>query len=564
MRRMPSSKSVAVCPNLPGALGLGLALACGGDNRGASDAFGTSSTGMPAGSGTQGEPSGSGTAGPAGTQGSTDGESDGNESTTGSIPSDDSGDGVRFDLDPDGPTPGDTPGEHRTCGEGEFLFVVPYQLPPDPSRGTIDCSGGSVTQADVVLNLDTSNSMQSMIDGVRASFGQIVHDLAAEIPNIAFGVGGFEDFPGCAQAGAPGDIPWYLVHRVMTVSTPAGIASIEAELGKLYADQGGDGPESSYQALHEIATGEGIQEGGANVPAFNPATAPPMVPPAGETVGDIGGVGFRPGSLPITILATDTSGHNCESWPENNYTCGMAGASTCNQAIQEMVAIGGRVIAMVPGLPFGIPPSLIPAAEVELAKVYDEIKYTVIGTGGVVPASAWSIGGAPRPAGCAPDQCCTLENGAGRAPEPSGECPLVFRLGGEWMGVGDSVATAIKVLARGGSFDIGAQIQDDPSDGVDAVAAFVDHVETSGSNTAPCTTGHMTQDSNGDGHDDRFLNLTTGQSVCFDLIPKKNLTVPATSDEQRFKAYLDIQASGITSVGRIEVTFIVPPAITPE
>ncbi len=531
------------------------ASACGGD-RGSGSPFEASSA---ASADTQGGSDRGGSTG-AGTQGSTD--TDGGADSGGSTgpgTSDDAAaadDGIRFDLDPDGPTPPDTPGEHRTCGEGEFVFVVPYQLPPDPSRGTVDCAGGSVTQADVVLALDTTNSMQSFVNSIRSSFVQLVRDLGAEIPNIAFGAGGFEDFPGCGEAGSPGDIPWYLVHRVMTVSTPEGIASVENRIGAMVADNGGDGPESVHQALYEIATGQGVSQGGANVPPFDAISAPPMPIPAGESLGDIGGVGFRAGSLPIVILGTDNKGHNCEPWPDNNYTCGMT-VATCDRAIEELTDIGARVIGMTPGVPPGTPAFLVADWEAIVAGAEEEMRYVVEGTGGVVPPSAWSMGAA-RPTGCSPDQCCTLENGAGRAPEASGQCPLVFRVG--LNDVGNAIAPAIKVLAKGGSFDIGARIQDDPSDAVDAVAEFVNYIETSSSSTAPCTGAHATEDRDGDGHHDWFLNLTTGESVCFDLIPKKNLTVPATEDEQRFKAYLDIQANGVTSVGRVEVTFIVPPA----
>jgi len=529
--------------------------------------FGDSAADGSGGGGTVGSGSGSASASGTDTQGSGGGDADtgghtGQDSSDEDA-GDDGSDGVRFDL-PTGGNPGaDIPGEHRTCGEGEFVFTVPYQMSPNPSRGTIDCAGGSVTQADVMFSLDTTASMQVVIDNARASLAQIVRDLGTEIPNIAFGVGGFDDFPDCGNSGVPGDVPWYLAHRVMTVATPQGIASVEAALGTMRAENGGDEPESAYQALHEIAIGRGIVGGGASVPPFNPANAPPVAGVAGEAVGTIGGVGFRSGSLPIVVMATDTQNHNCEPWPINNYMCGVA-AATCDQAIQDLVGIGARVIALMRGIPTGLPPDLISLAEAELEALHQEMKYVVTPTGGVVLPSAWSIGGMARPAGCAPDQCCTLEGGAGRPPEPDGTCPLVFRMGSDWMGLGDSVATAIKVLAKGGSFDIGANIEDDPSDAVDAVAEFVDYVETSSSSMAPCTGGHATEDSNGDGHHDRFVNLTTGESVCFDLIPKTNVTVPATSDEQRFKAYLDIQGSGVTSLGRIEVTFVVPPAITPE
>ena len=558
-----SIKLACIVPTTIGALGL----ACGSE-RGSMDAFGASA-GTGTASGAEGGPGGGSAAGTGGAEGNSEGSGgmdtveDGGGPGPGSGPVDDGGedtsDEFRFDLpDADADPGGNTPPEQKTCGEGGFVFNVPYQRPPDPSRGTIDCSGGSVTKADVVLSMDTSSSMQSMINGVSASFSEIVADLGAEIPDIAFGAGWFRDFPVCGMAGASGDQPWMLVHRVMTVSTPAGLDSVQSSL-RMTADGGGDGPESAYQALHEIATGQGVAIGGATVPPFNGATAYPTPPPAGERVGDIGGVGFRSGSLPIVVVATDTKSHNCASSPENDYPC--SGAATCGQATQELIDIGARMIALLPA------PLLVPgfeaALEAEWAKTEGEFKNVAIPTGGVVAPSAWSIGGATRPAGCAPDQCCTGADATGRPPEPDGQCPLVFRMGTNWMGVGASITTAIKVLAKGGSFNISAAIEDDPSDTVDAVAEFVDYIEASASNTPPCTGGHMTDDSDGDGHSDRFINLTTGESVCFDLIPKPNVTVPGTDVEQRFKAYVDIQGSGVTSLGRIEVTFVVPPWVTP-
>ena len=110
----------------------------------------------------------------------------------------------------------------------------------------------------------------------------------AEIPDAAFGAAGFGDFPIYDGANSQYDVPYYLVHRIMTARTADGLADVTTSfqyksiitdgLGPWFAAmRGGDEPEQGWEALRQAATGIGLTYpdayGGTEmVPPFNPAT----------------------------------------------------------------------------------------------------------------------------------------------------------------------------------------------------------------------------------------------------------------------------------------------------
>ncbi|MGN6110095.1 MAG: VWA domain-containing protein [Kofleriaceae bacterium] len=138
-----------------------------------------------------------------------------------------------------------------------------------------------------------------------------------------------------------------------------------------------------------------------------------------------------------------------------------------------------------------------------------------------------------------------------------GNAPLVF------SGAGTNAAAAIQqgilALANGLPLDINAVSADDPSDSVDAIAAFVDHLETLQLGTAQCANGLNDIDTNGDSYDDKFLQVRTGTPVCWKVVSKKNTTVPATDEPQLFRATISVYGDGVTQLDKRNVFFLVPP-----
>lgn len=460
----------------------------------------------------------------------------------------DAGESSRTNADTDGDGASDlieeaagtdpTNGADNPQANGDFVFIVPYQAPPSPTDDTLDFAT-DISQADVAFSVDNTGSMNDEINNIKASLSSLVTSIRGQIPNTGFAVTAYRDFPSGGHGGL-GEQPFYMKHRVMTTNTGAGLTSVQNQVNTYVGTGGANVPESGWEALYQIATGAGTAQGSANVPAFNPASAFPSPALAGEETGTIGGVGFRTGSLPIAVWVTDACNHNT---PGDLYSFT---AATQASAIAALMGISARVIAVVSD------------PEVCGGKAYTEALSAVNATNSVVPPSAWD---GSRPAGCGAGQCCTGIAGVGQAPT-GGMCPLVFRVNGNTgAGLGDSVATAVKVLASYAEFDIGGLAQDDPTDSVNAVTAFVDKIEANPNATTPCAMGLTVVDTTGDSVNDTFPQVNPGTTVCFDVVPKMNTTVMPLQTPQMFKATVVVQGDGVTTLDTRDIFFLVPPEI---
>jgi hypothetical protein len=189
--------------------------------------------------------------------------------------------------------------------------------------------GGSITnKVDVFLLFDDTGSFTGNSPIVRAAFPQIIASLQAALPGVdlAFGVGRFEEYANFASEFSTGR-PFILNQPIISAATPGFSTAIQSALDRTTPGYGGDQPETDIEALYQAATGRGF-DGNNNgnttdsgpagavstqlnpgasgdVPAFNSFT----IDPAGNVLpaaGNVGGVGFRAGALPIILTATDT------------------------------------------------------------------------------------------------------------------------------------------------------------------------------------------------------------------------------------------------------------------
>lgn len=115
--------------------------------------------------------------------------------------------------------------------------------------------------------------------------------------------------------------------------------------------------------------------------------------------------------------------------------------------------------------------------------------------------------------------------------------------------------------------DITARVEDDPTDSLDAVLAFIDRIVPNAEGGASPPWDPFIECAGGLEVDEPldpqvFLNVPPGTLVCFDVIPKINETVPQdTWDSQIFKVYIEIYADEATLLDRRDIYFIVPPDI---
>jgi hypothetical protein len=221
------------------------------------------------------------------------------------------------------------------------LNLSPTEVATEIVSLTLPQQGAIAPNVDVFLLFDDTGSFEETIPTVVNEFPRIIDQLQTELPsvNFGFGVGRLEDFGGeiGTEIGSedvdseriseiPVQRPFVLGQPIITTDTPGFEEAINAALEREAPGFGGDGTESSIEGLFQVATGAGFDGDGngsnldsgvaglattqtnpgisGDVPPFNSFTPDPdnnVLPPSGG----IGGVGFRPGALPIILAATD-------------------------------------------------------------------------------------------------------------------------------------------------------------------------------------------------------------------------------------------------------------------
>ena len=216
-----------------------------------------------------------------------------------------------------------------------------------------------VDQVDVAFLIDTTGSMGSTANAMADEFGDIVNELASSIPDAAYGYGTFEDYNGApeyADMGLSDDLPFVLRQQITTDPVP-----VQAALDVTTLGHGGNVPyleESTIEALFQALTGNGYDQNGDG--ELNPDTdVPPFIPStddvfsgaaAGTHVsstvggGERGGFGFRDGSLPVVVYATDATLRD----PDAGYSVPTAATFNAGSGdvANEAAALGARLIAI--------------------------------------------------------------------------------------------------------------------------------------------------------------------------------------------------------------------------
>jgi hypothetical protein len=292
-----------------------------------------------------------------------DGVSDADELAAGTDPSDidSDGDGVS-DLaeraagtDPRDPT--------STIPEGDFFVVLPHNGAHEmrPLR-----FGTNINQADVFFLVDMTGSMRGVRSNIITGLiDTIIPGIAAAIPNVHFGAGGYDDYP-TGFYGATPDLPFYLLREIAEPMEDRGAWSIagasatgcpsnpatndvgtitggpngrpdilEAVEG-LPCHGGSDGQESTGPALWSTATGMGLTWPGGSIPG----RSCPSIPD--EPSARRGYPCFRPGSLPIVLVFGDYNWHN---GPGDSAMYSFP-APTYAETAAALNAIGARVISI--------------------------------------------------------------------------------------------------------------------------------------------------------------------------------------------------------------------------
>jgi hypothetical protein len=330
----------------------------------------------------------------------------------------------------------------------------------------------------------------------------VIPGLRDAIPNVWIGVGHHDDVP-LGSYGSGSDMGY---ENLQDLTEDIGAAQTAAN--NLPNRSGADTPESPIVAFFAIATGDGSR-------------TLPVLPAASCGAGTWGSPCFREGAVPIVIEITDAPMHN---GPPGTTAGGYSGFPAPSYD-ESMAALNARSIRVI-GVSSG-------------------------GTG-----SRHDLEAVARATGAV----------------DVGGTPLVYDIPADGSGLGAQVITAVQTLATSVALRIDAVPVDDPADSVNAPAEFIAYIEANASGemiTDPvsgvervCTvTDPLPVDDPADGHPDYFPRVLPGTPVCFDIIPKRNVTVPATREPQMFRATIQVQGDRITILDERDVFFLVPPEV---
>jgi hypothetical protein len=444
---------------------------------------------------------------------------------------------------------------------GKAYFILPYLLAPSPSEAVLPLKT-NLNQGDVAFFVDTTATMGGEIQALKLGMMSMIQALYADIPDLAVGVAGFDDFP-TGNYGAQGDLPFYIAGATGAVSKSLGdnLGAVQT----LNVHDGGDSPESHVAAMHRGLTDYFLTWDSG------------LIAPSGAPFGRYGSLQFREGAFPILVLISDAPFHNGRR--SNNpgllhdpYSFNGTQpfpTATIDDLIAAMKPRGARFIGVsaTDGVRAGSDP-------------YEDMAYLADQTESSVPSSAF--GGALCQTGLAgsfipPDGPMTPS-------APGGSCRLVFDISSNGAGLSTSVVTGVKAVLKSVKLDLRALASPDAGsvDAVDTFVASISVAAAGGNDPAepgvPCVALNAVQQladiwsgpkgltKAQDGVNETALAVTPGQKVCFKITPKPNTSIPLAAGAQVFKASLSVKAKSSAAAQEIgvgtprEIAFIIPPS----
>ncbi len=399
----------------------------------------------------------------------------------------------------------------------EFFFILPEDDPSGEKAATLTFDT-NIRRADVHVSVDTTGSMSGEINNLQSSIRtSVIPGIRAFIPDTAFGVSEYEDFPinpfgnlNCGGAAGDPDQPFKLLQPITTVvgRVDSAIRVLDMPLGC-----GADLPESGYEALYQIATGEGITFRGGAVPPFTPT-------PGAE--GTRGGVGFRDDAFPMVIHVTDATSHI----PADYAAMGITGTHDHDDVVTAFGALSARFIGVASRS----------EARAQLVQLALDTETYIPPTGG---------------------DCFTGISGSARPPDMLADgtevCPLVFDARENGSGLADTLVDAVNDLVTSISLDtVSIRVVGDPNN-------FIKATIPRSATPPPGAPSPSVADLDGDSIFDSFVDLTPGTIVSFTIIAF-NDTVAELDEDQVFTVTLQVIGDGITVLDEKQVVIIVPRA----
>jgi hypothetical protein len=378
---------------------------------------------------------------------------------------------------------------------------------------------------DLHISVDTTASMNHEIDELQRSLRtQLIPMLRARVPEVSFGASRFEDFPGSpfgnqAAGGGRDDQPFALLSAITSDEerVATAIANLDQPLG-----MGGDLPESGFEALFQIATGQGYRLG-------NKALIDSYVRKAEVGGGLLGGVGFREGALRAVLHVTDAPSHT-----PSEYAPLFPGTHDLQAAADALIAINAKLIGLVSecGKRVSCDPDSTAAAREQLERL-------AIMTGAI---------------GTTQDDGCPYGVNGRVLPAVDDGCPLVFDVAPDGTGLSNTLIDSVAALLDGTRFRVvSALATDDPIGFVQRIEPIAPELEP---DQPPPETADLLPEAEPDGQTDSFVTVAAHTPIAFEL-ELRNLTIASSDTAQRFRIAIEVRGDG-TVLERRTFRIVIP------
>ena len=395
---------------------------------------------------------------------------------------------------------------------GDFVFVVPYEEAPTPTRDTLSFRT-SIRRADIYFSFDTSTTMIQEMNALRSP--------TRGVPAIISELLCTETMTACADDTACG---------AGEICGPRGMCSedpaIDGCLLDLYTGVGEWDHIDTYRNLVSLQSNP-MTTAAAIPTAPNWWVAPTqpaacVADPANcrntRTIGcDASGVGcpaYRSDAVRIYVHISDAN-DECRCGAGTNFPCVLTVGDAARCGIFTPEFAGGELQRQ--GIRF----------------------IGLIGTGAA--HGEGTATGLARALGVASG---TVDMAGEPFVYPANDALVVSR-----------TVEAVRAIVTSSAFDITIEATDEMDDAGDALQ-FIDHLEVNTTGDG-CLSMGTTRDTDADTFDDAFDGVLPGSRVCWDVIARQNDTIMPTREPQVFRARLTVYADE-SEVDARTVYFLVP------
>lgn len=388
---------------------------------------------------------------------------------------------------------------------GDFVFVVPFDRPPTPSRDTLSFRT-NVQLADVYFLFDLTGSMVAEIATMREASIDILDQLTCEDTGMGCSITDDCEFAPGTVCGAGGtciedpETTFCIASLFTGVGTYEGVADSYSNLLSLQGV-----PALTRDRIPTTANGTGGTESLFQSVACT--VNPSLCDATGCGVGGIGCPSFRTEAVRMLVTITDEE-NQCDTAPSCSPTAAVDVGAALRSSTTTFAGInaGSSTVAT------------------------DDL------TGIAVAAGSFAADGSP------------LVFRAGDAGTPEGAARLV-----------GSVVDAVNEVVRNRPLRITIDPTDEPGDAGDALQ-FIERLEVNITRSGCLLVEDTSDVSPRDGHDDTFDAVQPGNRVCWDVLVRRNTFVEPTREPQLFRARLTVRGDG-SPLDRRTVYFLVPPDV---